>query len=401
VRPGARGPTDQPSRPDPILRAVALVALALLVCACAGSGGGASSAHRSHDVVRADRPYAGAKAAALRYLRRVEAHTHPSRLRVRLALLSRGRHSETLLATPSARLGGGPGTTWTGLGQRALVLAPRDGRLRVVADVTKSGRYALLQDGAAAMPRGSTFVAGRRSVVVAAPGVPAADAAEVVRVADSVMPGLNARYRLPGARPHLPLIFMIDTWGAAQRISGVVMPHEAIGAEYQGVVYLRAAQWAGEEGVQRDALLVHELTHVASANLVLGGPLSLIEGVARYEEQRYVEAHGVHWPYHYMAAAYAQGYPSMERWRWAFGHWMVNGTLPLWLAYEDGAAIVAAVVRDGGDAGLRRLGAAFRRYGVAGRFSRAQVGRAFQVAVGRSFAAVAAQARAATIGASG
>jgi len=385
--------------PDLIVRATAVVALALLVCACAGSGGGRSSAPATHAVVRVDQPYAGARAAALRYLRRVEAHTHPARLRVRLALLSQGRHSETVLATPSARLGGGPGTVWTGLGQRALVLARRGGHLRVVADVTQSGRYALLQDGAGAMPRGSTFVTGRRSVVVAAPGVPAADAAEVARVADAVMPGLNARYRLPGARAHLPLIFMIDTWRAAQRISGVVMPHEAVGAEYQGVVYVRAAQWAGEEEVQRDALLVHELTHVASANLVLGGPLSLIEGVARYEEQRYVEAHGVHWPYHYMAAAYAQGYPSMQRWRWAFGHWMVNGTLPLWLAYEDGAAIVAAVVRDGGDAGLRRLGAAFRRYGVAGRFSRAQVGHAFRVAVGRSFAAVAAQARAATIAA--
>jgi len=249
------------------------------------------------------------------------------------------------------------------------------------------------------MPPASRFVVGKRSVVVAAPGVPEADAAEVARVADAAMPGLNVRYRLPGARAHLPLIFMIDTWDAAQRISGVVMPHEAIGAEYQGVVYLRAAKWAGEEGVQRDALLVHELTHVASANLVLGGPLSLIEGVARYEEQRYVEAHGVRWPYHYMADAYAQRYPSMQRWRWAFGHWMVNGTLPLWLAYEDGAAIVGAVVRDGGDAGLRRLGAAFRHYGVAGRFSRAQVGHAFRVAVGRSFAAVAAQARAATIAA--
>ena len=388
-------------RPDPILRAAGVVALALLVCACADSAGGPSSAPAAHAVVRADRPYAGARAAALRYLRRVEAHTHPSRLRVRLALLSQGRHSETVLATPSARLGGGPGTVWTGLGQRALVLGRRGGGLHVVGDVTKRGRYALLQDGAGAMPRGSKFVTGRRSVVVAAPGVPGADAAEVARVADAVMPGLNARYRLPGARAHLPLIFMIDTWGAAQRISGVVMPHEAIGAEYQGVVYLRAARWAGEEEVQRDALLVHELTHVASAKLVLGGPLSLIEGVARYEEQRYVEAHGVNWPSHYMAAAYARGYPSMQRWRWAFGHWMVNGTLPLWLAYEDGAAIVAAVVRDGGDTGLRRLGAAFRRYGVAGRFSRAQVGRAFQVAVGRSFAAVAAQARAATIGASG
>jgi len=381
-----------------LLGAAALAALALTVCACAGSGGGAASTVGTH-AIPAAQEFAGAKPAAYRYLRRVEAHTHPSQLRVKLALLSRGRHTETVLATPSARFGRGPGTVWTGLGQRALVLARRGGALRVVADASRSGRYALLQDGAGAMPPGSRFVAGRRSVVVAAPGVPAADVAEVARVADAVMPGLNARYRLPGARVHVPLIFMIDTWEAAQRISGVVMPHEAVGAEYHGVVYLRAAEWAGQEDVQRDGLLVHELTHVASAGLVLGGPLSLIEGVARYEEQRYVQAHGLRWPYHYIADAYEAGYPSMARWRWAFGHWMVNGTLPLWLAYEDGAAIVGAVIHDGGNAGLRRLGAAFRRYGVSGRFSQAQVGHAFRTAVGRSFAAVAAQARAATIAA--
>ena len=39
----------------------------------------------------------------------------------------------------------------------------------------------------------------------------------------------------------------------------------------------------------------------------------------------------------------------------------------------------------------------FRRDGVSGRFTQAQVGRAFRAAVGRSFAAVAAQARAETI----
>ena len=383
--------------PDPLVRAAALVALALLACACAGSGGGGAASVAGSTHVRAHDPFAGAHAAAVRYVRRLEAHVHPSRLRVHISLLSRRRRTETVLATTSARLGGGPGTVFIGLGQRALVLARRGGRLRVVADVTGGGRYALLQDGAAAMPRGSRFVTGRRSVVVAAPDVSAADAAEVARVADAAMPGLNSRYRLPGARVRLPLIFMADSWDAAQRVSGVQMPHEAIGAEYHGVVYLRAGAWADEMEVERDALLVHELTHVASAGLVLGGPLSLIEGVARYEEQRYVENAGLRWPYRYIASAYERGYPSMQRWRWAFGHWMVRGTLPTWLAYEDGAAIVAAVIRDGGEAGLRRLGAAFRRDGVSGRFTQAQVGRAFRAAVGRSFAAVAAQARAETI----
>jgi hypothetical protein len=78
---------------------------------------------------------------------------------------------------------------------------------------------------------------------------------------------------------------------------------------------------------------------------------------------------------------------------------MLRRPLATWLAYEDGAAIVRALVRDGGDAGLRRLGAAFRHDGLSGRFTAAQVNRAFRRAVGRSFADVAAQARAETVAA--
>jgi hypothetical protein len=389
-----------PRRPDPIVRAAALAALALIVCACAGSGGGRPASAPGTDEVRAPDPFAGAHAVAERYMRRREAHYRPFRVRVDLSVMSRKGRTETVLASPSVSLGGGPGTAFTEVGRRALVLARRGGRLRVVADLTNSGRYSLPPEGLEAMPRRSRIVAGRRSVVVSERDVPAQSRAEVARVVAAVMPGLNARYRLPGARARLPLIFMTDSWSTAERIAGVEMPQEAIGAEYQGVVYLRAGDWAGEDEVERDALLVHELTHVASAGIVVGGPLSLIEGVARYEEQRYVESQGVRWPYRYIAAAYRAGYPSLERWRWS-NQWGVHGTLPTWLAYEDGAAIVGAVIRDGGDAGLRRLGAAFRRDGVSGLYSRTQVGRAFRAAVGRPFAAVVAQARAAAIAAAG
>ena len=390
-----------PRRSDALLRAAALVALALRVCACAGSGGGSTAVSTPARTIATGDPFQGARVAAMSYVRRHEARLHPTRIRIHVAALQRSvrRRTETVLATAWGRFGGGRGTAWIGLGQRALVLARRRGRFHVVGDVTKSGRYAIVQNGLGAMPPGLRVVAGRRSVVVREPGVSATDAAEVARVADAVMPGLNARYRLPGARIYPPLIVMTTSWITAQRVSGAHMPQEAVGAEDDGVVYLRAEAWANQEEHQRDALLVHELTHVASAGLVAGGPLSLVEGVARYEEQRYYEGQGGRWPSHYMADAYARGYPSMQRWRWASRHFGVRGTLPTWLAYEDGAAIVGAVVGDGGDAGLRRLGAAFRRYGVAGRFTRAQVGHAFRVAVGRSFAAVAAQARAATIAA--
>ena len=388
-------------KPELLGRAAALVALALAVCACAGSGGGggASLAPDTQNV-RIENPFAGAHAAAMRYMRRREARFHPSRVHVELSVMSRKGRTETVLASTSVSLGGGHGTVFVDVGRRALVLARRGGRLRVVADLTKSGRYSLATEGLAAMPGRSRIVVGRRSVVVAEPDVPAESRAEVARVAGAVMPGLDARYLLPGERSHLPLIFMTDSWHTAEQVAGVEMPQEAIGAEYDGVVYLRAGDWAGEDEVERDALLVHELTHVASAGLVAGGPLSLIEGVARYEEQRYVASRGLGWPYRYIATAYRAGYPSLERWRWSHG-WGVHGTLPTWLAYEDGAAIVGAVIRDGGGAGLRRLGAAFRRDGVSGLFTPNQVGRAFRAAVGRPFAAVAAQARAAMIAAAG
>jgi hypothetical protein len=344
--------------------------------------------------VRVENPFAGAHAAAVRYMARRVARFHPSRIHVELSVMSREGRTETVLASTSVGLGGGHGTALVEVGRRALVLARRGGRLRVVGDRTRSGRYALAAEGLAAMPRRSRIDVRRGAVVVAEPDVPAGSRAEVARVAAAVMPGLDARYLLHGVRSHLPLIFMTGSWSTAERVAGIEMPQEAIGAEYDGIVYLRAGRWAGEDEVERDALLVHELTHVASAALVSGGPLSLVEGVARYEEQRYVASRGVRWPYRYIAVAYRAGYPSLERWRWSSG-WGVHGTLATWLAYEDGAAIVGAVIRDGGDAGLRRLGAAFRREGVQGLFTPTQVGRAFRAAVGRPFSVVAAEARAA------
>jgi hypothetical protein len=379
------------------------VAIAIAVAGCAGGGGGASSpAPPATHVARAAPSFAGARRAVLRYLRRVEARYRPVRLRVALSTVSHHGASRTVLASVSARLGPAPGTTWVSLGQRALVLRARAGSVRVAADVTRRGAVAVSRDGLAAMPRRSRIVRGSRVVAVAAPGVAAADADEVVAVADRTLSGLLARYRMPGAPAALPpALFLTPSWALAQRVAGQPMPRDAIGAEYGGLVYVDVPAWERLGTVARDALVVHELTHVASARLVAGGPLSLIEGVARYEEQQYAVAVGAAWPFHYLARAYARGYPSLSRWRWTFGHWQLRRPFATWLAYEDGAAIVRAVVGDGGDAALRRLGAALRRDHVAGRFTARQIDRAFRAAVGRSFAQVAAQARAETSAAAG
>jgi hypothetical protein len=383
---------------------VVAVVLAMLAAGCAGGGAGPSRSSAgptqaaSHQAAR----LAGAKRAVLRYLRRVEARDHPARLRVHLATLALHGTSHTVLASASARLGRRPGTAWVSLGQRVLVLQARRGQVRVAADVTGRGTVAVSRDGLAAMPRRSLVVRGRRVVAVAAPGVSAADAGEVVSVADRVLPALLATYRIPGAPAALPpVMFLTRSWALAQRVAGQPMPREATGAEYGGLVYVDVPAWERLSPLARDALVVHELTHVATARMVAGGPTSLIEGVARYQEQQYVAAQGGVWPFRYLARAYARGYPSLERWRWTFGHWQLRRPFAAWLAYEDGAAVVRAVVHDGGVAALRRLGAAFRRDAVTGRFTPRQVDRAFRAAVGRSFARVAAQAHAEIAAAAG
>jgi hypothetical protein len=376
---------------------VALVLAVLAAAGCAGGGGGASAPSAPAPQAGAHRAarFAGAERAALRYLRRLEARYRPAALRVRLSTLESHGRSRTVVATVSGRLGRRPGTTWVGLGQRVLVIHSRAGRARVAADVTRRGTVAVARDGLAAMPRRSLVVRGRRVVAVAAPGVAAADVHEVVSVADGALPGLLARYRPRGAREALPpVVVMTRSWALAQRVAGQPMPRDAIGAEYRGLVYIDVPAWERLGTVARDALVVHELTHVASARLVAGGPVSLIEGLARYEEQRYAAARGAAWPFGYLARAYARGYPSLGRWRWTFGHWQLHRPFAVWLAYEDGAAIVRAVLHEGGDAALRRLGQAFRRDDVAGRFTARQVDRAFRAAVGRSFAEVAAEAHA-------
>jgi hypothetical protein len=401
-----------PHPPDPGRRAkrgltpfgAAVAVLVALAAACAGGGGGAPppSTPATHAAVGHHDRFAGAGRAALRYLRRIESRYRPARLRVQLSTLERRGASRTVLATVSARLGRRPGTIWVGLGQRVLVMRARAGRVRVAADDTGRGGVAVAHDGLAAMPRRSLIVRGDRIVVVAAPGVSPADANEVVSVADGTLPGLLARYRLHDApAPLPPVVFLTRSWALAQRVAGQPMPREAIGAEYLGLVFVDVPAWERLGTLARDALVVHELTHVASARLTAGVPLSLIEGLARYEEQQYVAARGGAWPFRYLARAYARGYPSLDRWRWTFGRWLLHRPFTIWLAYEDGAAIVRAVVHDGGDAALRRLGQAFRRDDVAGRFSPRQVDRAFRAAVGRPFAQVVAEAHAETAAAAG
>ena len=155
-RPDRAGSAGRGQAPPGALRAIGAGLAVLVVAGCAG--GGASSAP-STAATHALRPpaFAGVRPVVARYLRARDRRVPIALLRVHVTTLARSGRSETVLATASARLGRQPGTAWVALGQRALVIRRRGGRLRVVADVTRGGGYPVGQDGAGAMPPRSRY----------------------------------------------------------------------------------------------------------------------------------------------------------------------------------------------------------------------------------------------------
>jgi hypothetical protein len=293
-----------------------------------------------------------------------------------------------VLATLSARLGRPPGTISISLGQRVLAVA--DGaHPRLAADVSsvRSGG----PSGLAAIPNATYRVAG--SGVVVSDGATGAD----VRLALGALNGSYVRMarRYGGlALPH-PIVALLPNRLVAEHLVGYpVSPWEA-GMEIQGLVLMMGREWCC--GGYRQGIVVHELAHAATRRMVIATPTSLLEGVARYEEENWDTAHGVPLPELPLADAYRSGWSGGSAWQWAFGEWYRVSQVALRLRYADGAAVVREVVRESGVGGLRALTRAFRaRHGVTW-LSRAQLNAVFEAGIGRSFDQVEAAARAATI----
>src|SRR5205085_5707803 len=143
---------------------------------------------------------------------------------------------------------------------------------------------------------------------------------------------------------------------------------------------------------------VHELTHVVTRPMLTDAPHSLLEGIAMYEEDRFLRLYGqgtsLDLLYVYQAH---DAFPSLRIWERRETDWGLSDLRSIDVCYLDGLAMTHAILdRNGGVPALRRLGAAFRAQHARRDYTAAQVERAFHRALGVSFERVVRESRAYT-----
>jgi len=325
-----------------------------------------------------------------RWLRSIPAHDVDG---VAVSLRSRSPRTASVLVTMRGRLSRGPGNAVVGFGGRLMLLRRGPDGWRVVADETRRPGSGVARDGLSAVPN-ARYVTSPNALVVNAAGAPGTDVTRA-ELGAAAFPRLVSRYARAGF-DRTPVIFLLRDWRQAEGIAGVSFPHEVVGAEYRGLVFLDVPIWSRADEIGARGVVVHELTHLTSAGLVRGTPLSLVEGLARYEEDEYDRRMGAPRSSSLLAGAYRGGYPTVARWGWAISNrWQLHSPLPVQLAYDDGAAVTRAVITRDGLAGLRRLAAGFRREG-GGWFSPVRLRTIFRRALHERLAAVIARAHAQT-----
>lgn len=302
-------------------------------------------------VATMEQPANGAGACSLRALDRWLRGIPVARLQVVTTTVGGAPGGITdVLATLSARLGTPPGTISINLGQRMLAVSGGSSP-RIAADVS-SVRVGI-PAGLAALPH-ATYAVSPSGVVVS-DGASAADARMALAALDGSYLTMARRYGGLGLRH--PVVALLPSRQVAERLVGYqISPWEA-GMEIQGLVLMIGPEWCC--GDYRQGIVVHELAHAATRRMVLGTPISLVEGVARYEEQNWDNAHGAPYPGYLLAGAYRSGWSGTSAWGWEFQEWYRVSAVALRQRYDDGAAVVREVVRDAGVAGLRRLCRAF------------------------------------------
>jgi hypothetical protein len=143
-------------------------------------------------------------------------------------------------------------------------------------------------------------------------------------------------------------------------------------------------------------MVVHELTHVVTRPMLAGAPHSLLEGIATYEENRYLALDDETMPLDQLDAYYLHNaFPSLRIWERRESDWGLPNVRSIGVCYLDALAMTNVILQqNGGVPALRRLGAAFRAEHARRDFTAAQVEGAFQRALGVSFARVVAETHA-------
>ena len=313
-------------------------------------------------------------------------------------LAARPPDSAKLLVSLRVRLGRSAGSAYVDAGRRLLLLHRGDGGWRVVADASDRPGSGVAPSGLSAIPH-ARYADGAGAVVVNAAGAAAVDVTRA-ELGAAEFPRLVSRYAPAGYR-RTPVIVLLRDWSQGGRVAGIAFPHELVGAEYRGLVFLDTAAWRRWGEIGGRGIVVHELTHVASAHLVRGTPLSLVEGLARFEEEDYDRRAGAPLSDALLAGAYRRGYPTVVRWGWAIrNRWELHTPVSIELAYDDGAAVTRAVLSRDGVAGLRRLAREFRRAG-GGWFSPERLRSVFRAALPEPLSRVIARAHAQTFASAG
>jgi hypothetical protein len=302
----------------------------------------------------------------------------------------------TVRATLFARFGPAPYSAWVTLGPRTLRLTQAKRTWRVRADVSVVHRSDLAAYGVSWLHH-PYFINGQRVTVVYAKPSDVEAAQQILDTAESVVPGLAARYG--GGKAGLrPIIFLVDQKRQAERLAHVDLGkvRTPAGFQYSSFAYVDLPEWENLPEVDQDSMVAHELTHVVTRPMLDGAPHSLLEGIAMYEESAYLSEHGSGMSIDDVAAYYYHhNFPSMKIWRLRVTDWGLGNVDAIQVCYED-ALVMTHVIMDeyGGVPALARLGAAFRRYGGPMRFTKAQVNHAFEHALGVPFARVVAEAHA-------
>jgi hypothetical protein len=302
----------------------------------------------------------------------------------------------TVRATLFARFGPAPYSAWVTLGPKTLRLTQAQGTWRVRADVSVVHRSDLAAYGVSWLHH-PYFVNGQRVTVVYAKPADVTAAQQILETAESVVPGLAARYG-GGKAGQRPVVFLVDQKRQAERLAHVDLGkvRTPAGFQYSSFAYVDLPEWQALPEVDQDSMVAHELTHVVTRPMLDGAPHSLLEGIAMYEESNYLGEHGSGMSIEDVAADYYhQAFPSMRVWQLRATDWGLQSVDAIQACYEDGLVMTHVIMDEyGGVPALARLGAAFRRYGGPMRFTKAQVDHAFRRALGVPFARIVADAHA-------
>jgi hypothetical protein len=414
----------------PSPRALAATALpAAVVLACAGClGGGGSAAPPIPHCARSTAPApadAAAGPVAVAYLSALGGHRYDraqdyahacsaaeqhsldqlwlwldsmptQQIRVTGARVKADGAAVTVRTTLFARFGPAPYSAWVALGPRTLRLTPGHGRWHVRADVSVVHRSDLAAYGVSWLHH-PYFVNGERvTVVYAKPGDVLA-AQQILDTAESVIPALAGKYG-GGEAGLRPVIFLVDKRSQGERLAHVDLGkvRTPAGFQYSSFAYVDLPAWRELPPVEQASMVDHELTHVVTRPMLGDSPHSLLEGIAMYEEDRYLVSYRETMQLDQVYAYYYHhAFPSLRIWERRESDWGLPNVRSIGVCYEDALAMTHVIMdENGGVPALSRLGAAFRAEHARRDFTAAQVEHAFRTALGVSFQHVVAEARA-------